>query len=123
MTMTHPLCFSWTPLNVTTHLVHAPSLFSFILKEKMKLQDERDTTSDRLQEETEFRKKMADKLSHERHQSQKEKEGTQEVTKGNKTDNIVSKCSVNIYYIRLSKCVLLYYRYFEDNTNEYKYQI
>lgn len=45
----------------------------------MKLQDERDTMSDRLQEETEFRKKMADKLSHERHQSQKEKEGTQEV--------------------------------------------
>lgn len=35
--------------------------------------------SDRLQEETESRKKMADKLSHERHQSQKEKESTQEV--------------------------------------------
>uniref|UniRef100_H3D5K0 RAB11 family interacting protein 3 n=1 Tax=Tetraodon nigroviridis TaxID=99883 RepID=H3D5K0_TETNG len=48
-------------------------------EEKMKLQDERDTMSDRLQEETEFRKKMADKLSHERHQSQKEKEGTQEL--------------------------------------------
>lgn len=45
----------------------------------MKLQDDRDSTSDRLQEEIEFRKKMADKLSHERHQSQKEKEGTQEV--------------------------------------------
>lgn len=35
--------------------------------------------SDRLQDETESRKKMADKLSHERHQSQKEKESTQEV--------------------------------------------
>uniref|UniRef100_A0A674NAY3 RAB11 family interacting protein 3 (class II) n=1 Tax=Takifugu rubripes TaxID=31033 RepID=A0A674NAY3_TAKRU len=48
-------------------------------EEKMKLQDERDTMADRLQEETEFRKKMGDKLSHERHQSQKEKEGTQEL--------------------------------------------
>lgn len=43
------------------------------------MQDEKETTSDRLQDETESRKKMADKLSHERHQSQKEKEGTQEV--------------------------------------------
>lgn len=57
----------------------APSFFSCVLKEKMTLQDERETMSDRLEEETEFRKKMADKLSHERHQSQKEKEGTQEV--------------------------------------------
>lgn len=38
--------------------------------------------SDRLQDETESRKKMADKLSHERHQSQKEKESTQEVGEG-----------------------------------------
>lgn len=64
--------------------------------------------SDRLQEETEFRKKMADKLSHERHQSQKEKEGTQEV-RFTKLDNMVSKYSVDVYYIRLSKCFLLFY--------------
>lgn len=35
--------------------------------------------SDRLNEETESRRKMADKLSHERHQNQKEKESTQEL--------------------------------------------
>lgn len=35
--------------------------------------------ADRLMEETESRRKMADKLSHERHQNQKEKESTQEV--------------------------------------------
>lgn len=35
--------------------------------------------SDRLTEEMESRRKMGDKLSHERHQSQKEKECTQEV--------------------------------------------
>lgn len=35
--------------------------------------------SDRLSDEIESRKKMADKLSHERHQNQKEKEATQEV--------------------------------------------
>lgn len=35
--------------------------------------------TDRLTEEMESRRKMADKLSHERHQSQKEKECTQEV--------------------------------------------
>lgn len=35
--------------------------------------------SQRLEEETEARRKMADKLSHERHQNQKEKESTQEV--------------------------------------------
>lgn len=35
--------------------------------------------SQRLQEETESRRKMADKLSHEHHKSQKEKESTQEV--------------------------------------------
>lgn len=79
MEMTHLLCFYWTILNFTAHLVLVASLLSCILKEKMKLQDERDTMSDRLQEEIEFRKKMADKLSHERHQSQREKEGTQEV--------------------------------------------
>lgn len=94
MIMTHPLCFSWTLLNSTAHLVLAPSLCSFILQEKMKLQDERDTMTDRLQEETEFRKKMADKLSHERHQSQKEKEGTQEVrlTKQNRQHGVKIQC-------------------------------
>lgn len=35
--------------------------------------------TDRLNEEAESRRKMADKLSHERHTSQKEKETTQEV--------------------------------------------
>lgn len=48
-------------------------------QEKRKLQDDTEAMSDRLQEETETRRKMADKLSHERHQSQKEKESTQEV--------------------------------------------
>lgn len=54
----------------------------FIFQEKRKLQDETESMSDRLQEETESRRKMADKLSHERHQSQKEKECTQEVGLG-----------------------------------------
>lgn len=35
--------------------------------------------ADKLEEETESRRKMADKLSHERHHSGKEKECTQEV--------------------------------------------
>lgn len=55
------------------------TFFFFIIQEKRKLQDETESMSDRLQEEMESRKKMADKLSHERHQSQKEKECTQEV--------------------------------------------
>ncbi|MEQ2200720.1 hypothetical protein XENOCAPTIV_002135 [Xenoophorus captivus] len=49
--------------------------------EKRKLQDEVETMSDRLNEETESRRKMGDKLSHERHQNQKEKESTQELYK------------------------------------------
>ncbi|XP_039990887.1 rab11 family-interacting protein 3 isoform X2 [Xiphias gladius] len=48
-------------------------------EEKRKLQDETEAMSDRLKEETESRRKMGDKLSHERHQSQKEKECTQEL--------------------------------------------
>uniref|UniRef100_A0A7N8Y3G4 RAB11 family interacting protein 3 (class II) n=1 Tax=Mastacembelus armatus TaxID=205130 RepID=A0A7N8Y3G4_9TELE len=48
-------------------------------EEKMKLQDETEAMSDRLMEEMEARRKMADKLSHERHQNQKEKECTQEL--------------------------------------------
>lgn len=81
----------------------------------MKLQDERDTMADRLQEETEFRKKMGDKLSHERHQSQKEKEGTQEVS--------FNKHGVKIWvkfdHIKLSKCLLLYSAYIKDAWNTY----
>uniref|UniRef100_A0A3Q3W2C6 Uncharacterized protein n=1 Tax=Mola mola TaxID=94237 RepID=A0A3Q3W2C6_MOLML len=48
-------------------------------EEKVKLQDDNEAMSERLLDETESRKKMADKLSHERHQSQKEKEATQEL--------------------------------------------
>ncbi|XP_044034492.1 rab11 family-interacting protein 3 isoform X3 [Siniperca chuatsi] len=48
-------------------------------EEKRKLQDDTEAMSDKLTEETESRRKMADKLSHERHQSQKEKECTQEL--------------------------------------------
>lgn len=56
------------------------SLICFVtLQEKRKLQDEIEAMSDRLSDESESRKKMADKLSHERHQNQKEKEATQEV--------------------------------------------
>lgn len=59
-------------------LLMRPHLF-VILQEKRKLQDETEAMSDRLSDEMESRKKMADKLSHERHQNQKEKEATQEV--------------------------------------------
>lgn len=55
---------------------------SFVLscyQEKMKLQDETEAMTDRLMEEMESRRKMGDKLSHERHQNHKEKECTQEV--------------------------------------------
>ncbi|XP_041819099.1 rab11 family-interacting protein 3 isoform X2 [Chelmon rostratus] len=48
-------------------------------EEKRKLQDETESMTDRLQDETESRRKMADKLSHEHHQSLKEKECTQEL--------------------------------------------
>lgn len=82
----------------------------------MKLQDERDTMADRLQEETEFRKKMGDKLSHERHQSQKEKEGTQEVS-FNKQHGV--KIWVKFDHIKLSKCFLLYSAYIKDAWNTY----
>lgn len=50
-----------------------------IYQEKRKLQDESEDMTERLNEELEARRKMADKLSHERHQNQKEKESTQEV--------------------------------------------
>lgn len=62
--------------NTSPHLYF---LFYFLLQEKQKLQDEAEAMADRLMEETESRRKMADKLSHERHQNQKEKESTQEV--------------------------------------------
>uniref|UniRef100_A0A3P9J619 RAB11 family interacting protein 3 (class II) n=1 Tax=Oryzias latipes TaxID=8090 RepID=A0A3P9J619_ORYLA len=48
-------------------------------EEKRKLYDEAEVMSQRLEEETEARRKMAAKLSHERHQNQKEKESTQEL--------------------------------------------
>ncbi|XP_051542605.1 rab11 family-interacting protein 3-like isoform X2 [Myxocyprinus asiaticus] len=46
-------------------------------EEKRKLQDEVEDVTDRLNEEIESRCKMSDKLSHERHTNQKEKECTQ----------------------------------------------
>ncbi|XP_051970883.1 rab11 family-interacting protein 3-like isoform X2 [Xyrauchen texanus] len=46
-------------------------------EEKRKLQDEVEDVTDRLNEETESRWKMSDKLSHEHHTNQKEKECTQ----------------------------------------------
>ncbi|KAK2884884.1 rab11 family-interacting protein 3 isoform X2 [Channa argus] len=48
-------------------------------EEKIKLQDETEALSDRLTDEMESRRKLADKLSHERHQNHKEKECTQEL--------------------------------------------
>lgn len=65
------------PLSLSEVVSNLSSCFH--LKEKRKLQDEVESVSDRLQEETESRRKIADKLSHERHQHQKEKESTQEV--------------------------------------------
>lgn len=53
--------------------------FFFFLQEKLKLEDEVDVMTVKWQDEMETRQKMADKLSHERHQNQKEKESTQEV--------------------------------------------
>lgn len=69
---------------------HTPVTCSVILQEKRKLQDEAEAMSDRLSDETESRKKMADKLSHERHQNQKEKEATQEV-------RTASRCQVLLH--------------------------
>lgn len=63
-----------------------------VVQEKRKLQDETDVMAGRLQEETESRRKMADKLSHERHRSQKEKECTQEV--GRLSINIFVLCEM-----------------------------
>ncbi|KAM6951330.1 rab11 family-interacting protein 3 isoform 3-T3 [Aplochiton taeniatus] len=48
-------------------------------EEKRKLQDESEDVAVRLSEEVETRRKTSDKLSHERHLSQKEKECTQEL--------------------------------------------
>lgn len=62
------------------HKFQPSSFCSFLFfQEKRKLQDEGESMSDRLNDEMESRRKMGDKLSHERHQSQKEKECTQEV--------------------------------------------
>lgn len=49
------------------------------LQEKQKLLDEIEDLTVQLTEEQENKRKMGDKLSHERHQFQKEKESTQEV--------------------------------------------
>ncbi|KAJ8253678.1 hypothetical protein COCON_G00202900 [Conger conger] len=48
-------------------------------EEKRKLQDENEAMADRLNEELEVQRKVSDKLSYERHKSQKEKECTQEL--------------------------------------------
>uniref|UniRef100_A0A4W5Q9Q5 RAB11 family interacting protein 3 (class II) n=1 Tax=Hucho hucho TaxID=62062 RepID=A0A4W5Q9Q5_9TELE len=48
-------------------------------EEKRKLEDEVEDVTERLNEELETRRKTTDKLTHERHQSQKEKEHTQEL--------------------------------------------
>lgn len=49
------------------------------LQEKRKLLDEIEELSLRLNDEQENRRKLGDRLSHERHQFQKDKEATQEV--------------------------------------------
>lgn len=51
----------------------------FALQEKQKLLDEIEELSLRLSDEQENRRKLGDRLSHERHQFQKDKEATQEV--------------------------------------------
>ncbi|KAJ7984506.1 hypothetical protein DPEC_G00355520 [Dallia pectoralis] len=48
-------------------------------EEKRKLEDEVEDVTERLNEELETRRKTSDKLAHERHQNQKEKEHTQEL--------------------------------------------
>ncbi|XP_041714292.1 uncharacterized protein LOC121547208 isoform X2 [Coregonus clupeaformis] len=48
-------------------------------EEKRKLEDEVEDATERLNEELETRRKTSDKLTHERHQNQKEKEHTQEL--------------------------------------------
>ncbi|XP_038866183.1 rab11 family-interacting protein 3-like [Salvelinus namaycush] len=48
-------------------------------EEKRKLEDEVEDVTERLNEELETRRKTSDKLTHERHQNQKEKEHTQEL--------------------------------------------
>lgn len=50
------------------------------LQEKQKLLDEIEELSLRLSEEQENRRKLGDRLSHERHQFQRDKEATQEVS-------------------------------------------
>lgn len=51
------------------------------LQEKQKLLDEIEDLTVQLTEEQENKRKMGDKLSQERHQFQKEKESTQEVSR------------------------------------------
>lgn len=49
-------------------------------QEKQKLLDEIEELSVRLSDEQENRRKLGDRLSHERHQFQRDKEATQEVS-------------------------------------------
>lgn len=53
-----------------------------LLQEKQKLLDEIEELSLRLSDEQENRRKLGDRLSHERHQFQRDKEATQEVSRG-----------------------------------------
>lgn len=52
------------------------------MQEKQKLLDEIEELSLRLSDEQENRRKLGDRLSHERHQFQRDKEATQEVSTG-----------------------------------------
>lgn len=51
-----------------------------LLQEKQKLLDEMEELSLRLGAEQEHRRKLGDRLSHEKHQFQRDKEATQEVS-------------------------------------------
>ena len=57
----------------------SPATVSFS-QEKQKLLDEIEELSLQLSEEQENRRKLGDRLSHERHQFQRDKEATQEVS-------------------------------------------
>lgn len=50
------------------------------MQEKQKMLDEIEELTQRLSEEQENKRKMGDRLSHERHQFQRDKEATQEVS-------------------------------------------
>lgn len=54
---------------------------ALFFQEKQKLLDEIEGLTLRLSEEQDNKRKMGDRLSHERHQFQRDKEATQEVTR------------------------------------------